>query len=385
MKNYKYSVVFIICIILVLSGCTKESKLVEKNQKDESVSNFVETKAAVLSSKKLAIEESVDEPIGIVGNKYYFFQTIEDKENSYGEQILYEYDFDTDEICQIGKIQNISTYVSSYAIVGNKIFFARGCDDGTKTWNAHYVVDLEQKNIQMLREDEPEKYHPFVECYAVNEKQYVEFVAENMEGGYRYVISLFNVNGEGKELVATEYRLINEVAEGNMITCIDVKDEIIYALEYSSSSEEYYVCSYDLDGTQLSKESIEELNNFLSVKSEILGVQEVLWKMSTFHDYFFFSTINGNKLLLREKDNQYNIIDALDLNAMEYLKPISSNTSEQNEYVFFERGSGKFYKLYADEGELREMKLDVDGITYGVCESNKLVYTTDDGAVYLAE
>lgn len=368
------------CFIVSFSGCAEK----DKQKEDESEMLEIKEKGKqTFESKKLEIEGEI-QFVTIVGTKFYYFQDVE-SEKDYCDQILYEYDVVTDEIYEMGKIQNVATYLPSYALVGHKIFFTRGCADDAKTWNTHYEIDMEQRKIQVIKEDISEMYHPLVESYSVNDNQFIEFVVEYLEDGYRYEINISNLENEGREVIATEYRIINGVPEGNLIVSVFVKDKNLHTLEFSASSQEYYVCSYDWDGTLLSRESIEELNKFLRINSDSSGEQESLWEMKSFHDYYFFTTINSNTLLLKRNNDQYETISDVTIGNMEYISFVGGNSAKQNEYVFFERSSEKFYMLHADKGEFEELKLDVDGITYGVYADDKLVYTTDDGSVYYVE
>lgn len=342
----------------------------------------------MLSPKKLKIDGEVNS-VALVDNYYCYYQDFyrgDDEESMVMDWKFYAYNLLTDEIYELGTIQNFEAGLNSYACLDNKIYFTLGCTDEDRDMlNVHYQIDLKQRSLQILRADEKNKFNPLVSSIAVNKHQYIEFEVEGLEEGYRYSIIINDSEGNRKEIISKEDNRIQEV--GDLLTCVSVDNNIIYTVEYYRGNDdtEQFLCSYNLDGTQLSKEAIPEVDELLDKPDQFTGESDALWEMQAFQDYLFFRTLNRKALILKKEGSSYKRIDSLSMDNMEYLQSVSNREAEQNEFLFFNRLDEEFYKLYGDSGKSEKLNLNTEGINFGVYEENKLVYTTNANEVYFVE
>lgn len=376
----------IIIILVMMVGCNKKEQQSKEKQSDIVSDNQIYQSDKKLSAKQLDFGAEGEVTImALIGDYLYYMQEIPNLDNLYKtpNHRICQYNLLTSKIEEFGVIENFYISMDSFSYINNSIYFTGGVSEyGANSVNVHYQIDIEQKKVVLLREDE---WLPLVATFAVNDTEYIEFGAESLQNGYRYLVNSVNTKGIVKEIIRKEDERTQ--GDGEVIGSVCANDGKVYTYEMHGDNKQYkhYVCSYDLEGKRLSTEPINELEQFLREQEQSEEDVEAVWTMQVFQDYYYFCTLNRNVLLLKKTGKTFQKIKNLSKPNMLLLRPVKSITDNQNEFLFMNTGNNKLYRLFTDTDRYEELNIDLENAGSGVYDNNRLVYMTQEGVAYYVE
>lgn len=173
-----------------------------------------------------------------------------------------------------------------------------------------------------------------------------------------------------------------EDKSGVTIPDICVYDETIYT--YEIDDENKYVCSYDLEGNQLSKETIEILNEFTT--------NETIIEFNFINGYYFFESLNHKRLVLQKNDNGWKKRDDLIVINSNVSNNLIDNYNVKDEnykkIILYDHSEGEWSYLNTDTGEKIHLNIDIGDIgewSYCFTDGKQVVYRNPDNEVYYIE
>ncbi len=375
-KYFKRVVLVNICLImLIISGGCKRAADNISNGVINSADNQNEAEQITnnnTKAKKLAIDSTT--VIGISGENFYYQERLNGGIDT-GNYDIVRYDLKTDEKTKIGEIKNLSTWSGVNAFVNSdKLFATFGVVEDEESCNIHTKIDLKSGGVTILSRDN--NFPPLVANIAVNEKCFVEEQAQKLEdGSYRYVVRVLDANdGKSKDVIVKERKADHS---GEMIVGTCVYADIIYTFEYDA--QDAYVCSYDLEGNLLTKESVEPLNEFLKNS-------DTMWGVNVINGYYFFETLNGKRLVLHKSDNGWIKREDLIMNRTGSISNLIDNYNPKDEnykkVVLYDYINKQLSYLDTDTGEKIDLDIELPGATYCMTDGKQLVYMNDKQELY---
>lgn len=359
------------CLLFCLSACDTEDA---PSNKQPSIS----TSNTELTGEKLVFgDDEAKNPIGIMDDMFYF-ESVVDNKNDTGDHTVLKYNFDTKEITMLGTIENCTTASTAYAFLeGDKIFRTQGVAKDGSDVNLHMMIDTVENKINILRKDD--FFPPLVDTYPVNNTQYIEYQPESFgdEGGYRYYVRIGNTNGEVKEIITKE----RDFNGGTTLISVSSYNNIIYTLEYTE--DKYNICSYDLNGVQLSCEEIGIVTEFANTPDELTGEQDPLWSMEVINGYYFFSTGYGRKLVIQKTKAGY--VKNEYLSASEIARVTCHTVADENRAFFYDYSKQVLVIFNTNTQSKVEYKLEeVSASPYLTTDGKRVVYSDTNGNLRVA-
>ena len=381
-KSYFIKIVFFSIIILLLigmnCGCKQLSEVVSNDVINSSNFSSQEdiydniTNTEKIKPQKLNIDAF--DYLGISG-KYFYYISLANYDIELTDSYIMRYDLQTDETTKIGEIKNLSTWSGVNAFVNSdKLFATFGVVEDEESCNIHTKIDLKSGGVTILSRDN--NFPPLVANIAVNEKCFVEEQARKLEdGSYRYFVRVIDPNdGNSKDLIVKNRKADNS---GEMIVSTCVYDDIIYTFEYDA--QDAYVCSYDLEGNLLTKESVKLLNEFLKNS-------DTMWGINVINGYYFFETLNGKRLVLHKSDNGWIKREDLIMNRTGSISNLIVNYNAKDEnykkVVLYDYINKQLSYLDTDTGEKIDLDIELPGATYCMTDGKQLVYMNDKQELY---
>ena len=305
--------ILLICSVLLLSvaGCGNDKKTNSGTPDTGSIASEPESSVKVLVGTKIEISDNdAQNPIGINGEWFYYCSD-KDNHNDTADSTFCKYDLNTGESTALGTIKNYTTSTVTYAFLGgNKIFHTIGVAGGEWGTNLHLMIDADNCNTTVLNESTC--FPPLVDTYPVNGTHYLEYQPEKIDddGGYLYHVRIGDTDGNTTEIITKERSGgTGTTYNGTTLVSVDSFDDIIYTFE--AVDGEYNICSYDLTGKELSRETNDLVTELLETPDELSGTRYALSNMSVINGYYFFSTMGGKKLVLHRTSEGLVKADAL--------------------------------------------------------------------------
>lgn len=377
-------VITVFCTVFCLSACGT-GYTTENNSSITSTSNLSSDSSsslgddiAVLIGEVIDInQDEAKNPIGVSGNLFYYKSTVDNK-NDTGNHTILKYDLTTQEKTIIGVIDNCTTAsVTNAFLVGDKIFKTQGVAGDDNDINLHMMIDSVTNKIDIISRDEC--FPPLVDTYPVNDTQYLEYQPErlNEEGGYRYHVRIGNVNGQVKEILTKE----RDINGGTTLISVSTYNDVIYALE--NVKGKYNICSYDLNGSQLSCEEIGIVTEFANIPDELTGEEDPLWFIEVVNGYYFFSTQYGRKLVIQKTENGY--IKNEYLSNIDITRVTCHTSTGNGILILYDYTKQVLIVFDTNDQSKTEYKLEsVSPSPYLTTDGNKIVYSDINGALRVA-
>jgi|GEM_PF-6330262 len=369
---------FILFSLLVLTGCEDNETLSHINESIPSVEKAT-SESSEMSGKKLNIDKEA-QPVGIIGD-YYIFTIDSDNYNDTANHAYWKYSLTTGEKTEIGTIYNTTSASAINAFLKNgKGYFTTGVVKNDVPLNQHYEIDLHKNSLTVLSEDD--FFPPLVDTIAINDNQYVELQPEIYgEGLYKYHIKV----GNGSEMKEILYKVRTSEPEfGEMITCISSFNNTLYTFEYQKYNR--FICSYDLTGKELSKDSIDLVNDFLDIPDQYTGDPEILWSMNVVRNYYFFSTMNRKTLVIKRDGRTFNKIDSLSVDYMSIVKQSNCIDTKQTRLLLCDGANKKYYLFNIETEKIEEVKLNnSEKITYAIYDGVRMIYIDENNETYFID
>ncbi len=359
---------------------TLEPRVSSSGSPDPSPENSTQPNS--LSGKKLNIPNGAN-PFGIFGN-IYVYSISASNNNDTANDTFYKYDIENEKNYEIGTIENTTSWSFTYALVGSsKIYITIGTIKDGKDVNLHCELDLEKLEINVLSED---SFFPaLINIIPVNESEYIEDQAETIgEGAYRYYLSLGNSLGEKKNIITKERNPPPDYGE-MYVSARAFKDKI-YTLEYTAEDESW-LCVYDLEGKELSRENLPLYDEFITRPDKYTGqTNDNLWSMDVFGEYFYFSSLMGNHLLLKKIGSEYQQIDILSVKNMYMIKQSTFIREDQRKILFRSTENNSYYLFNLDTETLEEAPVENQkNIIWEVYDGKRMVYITENKDTYFVD
>ena len=372
----KKGLLCMVCLALMLSGCSNHQSRDQGSSIQESpVQDFGSTKTYTEIKLDFDSEEKPG-PLGIKDGWFYYCIG-SDNYNDTSDYTYWKYNLGSGEKVELGTIENHQTSSATYAFIADdKIFTTVGTTEG----NLHLIIDAGENRITTLSKEN--SFPPLIFTIKVNEMQFLEFQPSSIsDDGYRYQVRIGNADGTMREIISKE----RHSATGEMMISPSVYDDIIYTFEYRD--ENRYICTYDLNGNELSRGSNDMVNDFLDTPNEYTGSQETLWSMKVINGYYFFNTMSGKQLVLRKENGDYTKIESLSIDNISFVQDSFSNLVDIDGVTFlYDYNTNKFLSLNTNSGELTELDLKTrHDISYMNTDGKNLLYLTDEYDVYYIE
>lgn len=378
MKRF-LAIITAVCLLFCLSACDIENVFGDKQPAISTLDTSSNTVSSLqenikkLSGKKLDLSsEESRNPIGIKGELFYFESVVDNKNNT-GDVTICMYNLTTQKTTILGTLNSCTTASAKYAFLdGDKIFRTQGVAVDDSEVNFHMMIDASENKINILRRDD--FFPPLVDTYTVNSRQYLEYQPESLdnEGGYRYHVRIGNENGEVKEII-TKKRDLNG---GTTLISVSTYNNVIYTLEYTDAK--YNICSYDLNGLQLSCEGIGIVTEFANMPDELTGEQDPLWSMDVINGYYFFSSAYGRKLVIHKTEAGYSKNEYL--STTEITRVTCNTAVDANRVVFYDYGKQVLVVFNTNTQSRIEYRLEaISPSPYLTTDGQRVIYSDADG------
>ena len=351
----------IICISLTTAGCNSRKNISEnQNKKNESI-----------TIQELNIEpKDIQNPIGINGD--YFYYKIEC--GSIGENCDYafwKYNLNTNEKTEMGIIRNFHTASAKSAFVGcEKLFMTYGINDENEgSYNAHLMLDLNNNKLTVLSKDN--NFPPLIDTIPINKTYYLERHPKRLQnGGYQYDINVGDTNGHIINIISKQR---SETLLGETISSVSVYNDKIYTFEYVET--ERYICSYDLNGNQITRETNDIVNEFLDTPDKYTNEPETLWSMNVVNGYYFFDTMNGKRLVLHNQNGKYSKVNELSDND---ICIVTNHNPLTDKIIMFNYNTKELLCFDTNKGKLINLGITLENASYLTTDGQKLVFSSDN-------
>jgi len=318
---------------------------------------------------------------GISGEYLYYMSEINYNSDICDYEIM-RYNLQTDKKEKIGEIAKLSAWSNVVAFVNSDRLYATfGAVENEQPCNKHVQIDLKSGGVTVLSKDS--YFPPLVQNISVNENCFVEYQPQQLEdGSYRYVVRVVDIkNGNPNDVIVKERK---SDYSGEMIVDATVYDDMIYTCEYDAQTA--YVCSYDIEGNQVSKESIEFINEFLNTPDAITGDTETMWSIDVINGYYFFESLNGNRLVLHKTDKGWTKRKDLIMNRVGSISNLvddfNPRQSNYTKVVLYDYNTQELSYLDTETGEKVNLSLELPGATYCMTDGKQLVYMNDKQELY---
>ena len=313
------------------------------------------------------------DPFGHVG-EYFIYASISENYNDTAGHTYWKYEFSTKNSTRIDIFTNKTTSSGEYAFLRDRVFFTSGCVQDGEHVNLHCEIDLTNNALKVLSEDD--SFPPLIKEIPVNDKHYLEFQPERIaDGMYRYNIRIGDLNGGIKDIITKEHKTARELDGTIASTCI--YNDLIYTFEYRGNDEPY-VCTYDLEGREISIESIDLLTAFLNTPDPDTGDEEALWDIDVYDNYYVFTTLNRARLAVKKVDGKYEKVDLL---SQKHVENVWQTTyiKHNQKILFRDKIEQKFFFLNTQTGEFEYLNIEKpEEIGYVIYDGSKMLYMNEE-------
>lgn len=356
-----FVIALIICTLVTTTGCElKKNSSENQNSKKESVTIL-----------ELNIEpKDIQNPIGINGD-YFYYKIGYDSINENCDYVFWKYNLNTNEKVEMDSIKNFHTASVKYAFLGcEKLCMTYGISEKNEgSYNAHLMLDLNNNKLKVLSKDN--NFPPLIDTIPINESYYIEYQPKQLQdGGYKYDINVGDANGNIINIISKQR---SESLLGEMISSVSVYNDKIYTFEYAQ--KERYICSYDLNGKQITRETNDIVNEFLDIPDKYTNEPETLWSMNVINGYYFFDTMNGNRLVLYKQNGEYSTVKELSNNE---ICIVTNHNPLDDKIIMFDYSSEKLFCFDTNAGELIDLNITLKNASYLTTDGQKLVYLSNN-------
>ena len=353
-----------LCVSLFLIGC---------NQK-QTKSTPTKTENSDTKIQKLNIDD-IGDIIGISGDYCYYMIHADDNSQTLDYHIM-KYDLLTGEKTKIGEVNGISVCSNVYAFLNADTFFSTfGVATNGQDCNIHTKMDANKETITIMSTDN--SFPPLVQSISVNEEYFIEYQPQMLEdGSYRYVVRKGDQSGNMTDIIVKDGKIDSS---GEMIVDICAYDDILYSFEYDAGKR--YVCYYDLQGNQLTKENVDLIDAFLDVPDEYTGQTENMWSIEVINGYYFFETLNDKRLVLHKKDDVWEKREDLVASGGTISNLVNNFNPRGKDYkkvILYDYNAERLSYLDTDTGEMVDLELKIPGATYCMTDGKQLVFLNEN-------
>lgn len=290
------------------------------------------------------------------------------------------YNLQTDKKTKIGEIKNLSTWSNVNAFVDSqKLFATFDVVEEENIVNIHTEIDLKSGGVTILSRDT--NFPPLVQNIPISEDCFLEYQPQKLEDdSYRYVLRVIDAkSGDAEDIVVKERKA---GGTGKMIADACVYDSVIYTYEYDRDEKISYVCSYDLNGNQITKEKMEFLDEFITAYGSI-------WEIEVINGYYFFESKNEMRIVFHKSNNGWTKREDLIMNGRGSISNLIENyNSKDKKYkkvVLYDYNNKQLSYLDTDTGEKIDLDIELPGATYCITDGKQIVYLDDNKEVYYVE
>lgn len=370
MKKFLLTVLTLTLCLSLLTGCSgvanQNSNLQSSIESITSQTTKGNTQIQVLNIEP----KDTNNPIGINGD--YFYYKIEN--GSIGETSDYtfcKYNLITNQNTKMDSIKNFQASSVECAFVGcEKLFMTYGISgENEGSYNAHLMLDLNNNKLTVLSKDN--NFPPLIDTISINKTYYLERQPKLLEdGGYQYDINIGDVNGKTVNIISKRR---TETLPGEMISSVSVYNDKIYTFEYAQ--KERYICSYDLNGNQITRETNNIVNKFLDTPDEYTNEPEILWSMDVVNGYYFFNTMNGKHLVLHNQKGTYSKVNEL---SDDNLCIVTNHNPLTDKIIMFNYNTKELLCFDTNKGELINLDITIENASYLTTDGQKVVFSSNN-------
>lgn len=308
---------------------------------------------------------------GISGDFLYYYKETEASDAP--EKLFYCYNLKTNSSVELGKLEPANIYFDSTVFIDDDLVLMRDDLISVKT----YRMRPEKGGLSKISETPSnEKTSPLI--FNVNEQQYIKYWYDPVStDDYTVYLELYGSdNNRIKEILAKHY-------DGTIVSFIPyIAYDQIYLLELEKNCTEPYLCTYDMEGKLLSRESLNKLKQIVD-KIEISGFND-LGKFWVFDDYFMFSSTTGySNSILKRTSTGY---DEWFLNDCSFLAPSTAGKPDDTRFVIYSRNKDVtdniLYNIYLFDGKSEKITGLVKNVSGMLHDGKTIIYCDENGYYY---
>ena len=231
------------------------------------------------------------------------------------------------------------------------------------------MLDLNNNKLTVLSKDN--NFPPLIDTIPINKSYYIEYQPKQLQnGGYQYDINVGDTNGDIINIISKQR---SETLLGEMISSVSVYSDKIYTFEYVQ--KERYICSYDLNGNQITRETNDIVNEFLDTPDKYTNELETLWSMNVVNGYYFFDTMNGKRLVLHNQNGKYSKVNELSDND---ICIVTNHNPLTDKIIMFNYNTKELLCFDTNKGKLINLGITLENASYLTTDGQKLVFLSDN-------
>ena len=357
-KNYKIAVIVLLISIVLISACTPQQKIHEKQIVDNAISIVESEQNTGLSFQSLQFDSNgIDEVLTIVENSIIYCQY----QNDGADIVYYKYDIKEKVTYELGRIQNPNINSGSIARIGSKLYFymneiVRDSQSQTEQIEASlYEIDLENNSMRKITTETVNQTLIYVDILSGNVISFKGKLQDSIALNYIDVICVDDTK-EPEIIISAEY--------DNALNCGNIIDNI------SQSNGSIYVLHKEIDNSGIALHTIVQYDNYgnpkktIELDSPILDIieNERISRFEIMGAYAFIRTFSGAGVLCDISNDVATVVhaDKGELDIAYYAR-----ASEEPTYsVVFSRNTGEVRLFDIKSGELSSLDVEFDNLEY---------------------
>lgn len=251
----------------------------------------------------------------------------------------------------------------------------------------HYCIDPINQLAVILGKEETERYEdeipvmlkPLVSSITYDEDYYIRHEIEEVEKvKNRCIITLCNSKNPDDDKVLISKELT--VDSGSYIEDVNVYEGIIYTYEIDveMEKEKQYICTYDIDGNQLSKDEIDMEKYLVSIAG-----MDAVYDFYVMGDYLFMDTWCGYEIVLKKTVNGYVVDPQYEKLRLTALDNVDGARTQASPNVLYDTIEREYYLFNSQDGTLEQMVIKTESDKRkGIVSGDWLVFSTENGEIY---
>lgn len=324
-----------IAMTLLMCGCQNEppstSEVDSTTTPENSTSDFLLVDETDINPTELELSfESIPSSGNLCLLEYeedkYLVVVNEDDNDLY-----YEYDAKKKSSKLLAKTQPTILGSGEYVITQDNVLYQANAYNNENS-STLIKVDLANKKTEKIIDYEG--WPPFQYLRLIDENTLLVFRPKLIESGetlkYSYHVERFSISDR-----TTETLIEIPDSTKQFISAYDYANNYIYTYQGETSlTTEYYVCSYDINGTLLKKYDVTQLLNSLAENEHIL-------RMYVYENYFLFFSNNSSFYMLQSDSND----------VLQKISLPNADTYTQYRYYRHPKKPGSFGCLYDENNQ----------------------------------
>lgn len=314
----KKIIILALIFTFILCGCKKAEVNNNKSTIDKNTTNTVEntteSEKPILKThvKKVEIPDDINSSSPVICAVYGDIFLLQYNEKN-SDSDFYAYNEKTKEMTKICSVEGWEVSSNKRAAFSDGKYFVSFSFLGSNEIKT-YMIDA--KNIKSDVFNVHNNENKIVDNKAINNNQLLQFRIEVLNNNYRYLLLLADKNQREFKTILQKGDLSSGESlndDTDIIECYSACDDIIYTCETSVNSDEYYLCTYDLNGKRLTKERMYALENIEDMKGYMMWDMEVIG-----NDMIYFDSLSNRRITAEKSENGFKVID--ELNNLRLLK-----------------------------------------------------------------